>query len=76
MDGLFSKKNLITYLVLAIIVLAIPLSLQLLQTRIQFFPKAAGDEVTCPSSQSQGDTCVSKVNRIELRINSPWGPPQ
>lgn len=76
MDGLLSKKNLITYLVLAIIVLAIPLSLKLLQTRIQFFPKAAGDEVTCPNLQSQGDTCVSKTNSVELRLNSPWGPPQ
>lgn len=76
MDGLLSKKNLITYLVLAIIVLAIPLSLRLLQTRIQFFPKAAGDEVTCPNLQTQGENCISKTSNVELRINSPWGPPQ
>ncbi len=75
MDGVFSKKNLITYLILAIIALAIPLTVSLVQTRLNFIPKAAGTEITCTDLPQQGGNCVSPSKDVNFSLDSPYGPP-
>lgn len=68
------KKNVITYLILAILVLAIPLSVRLVQTQQQLTTKAAKDEITCPEAKLEGGVCVTKTPEIKLKLDSPFGP--
>lgn len=74
----FSKKNIITYLILAILVLAIPLGVKLVQTQQQLKSKAAletvtfrGEGVNCPATGE----CTATQPQIEVVLDSPFGPP-
>lgn len=75
-DKLFSKKNLISYLVLLILVLAIPLGVRLVKTQQQLQSRAAGGGitfrgtgVTCPATGE----CTSTEAQIEVVLDSPFG---
>lgn len=82
-DNLFTKKNLISLLILAIMIVAIPIGVKLIQNQqilksralapsIQF----TGQGVTC-----NGKSCVTtQVDStghatVDLEITSPLGPP-
>lgn len=76
-EKLFSKKNLIPYLILLILVLAIPLGVRLVQTQQQLQSRAAGGEVsfrgsgvTCPATGE----CTATQPQIEVVLDSPFGP--
>lgn len=74
-NKLLSKKNLISYLILAIIILAIPLLVSLVQRQTQLKPKAAANEVTFPElSQDASGNFVSKSPRVKIQLSSPFGP--
>lgn len=75
---LFSKRNLISYLILLILILAIPLGLRLVQTQQKLASRAAGGEVTfrgegvdCPVTGE----CTATRSQIEVVLDSPFGPP-
>ncbi|MBI2040239.1 hypothetical protein HYT18_04135 [Candidatus Microgenomates bacterium] len=80
-DKLFSKKNLITYLILAIIILAIPIGVRLVQQQTQLKSLAAeskiefsGDGVTCdPSVPSSAIACTTTESTITIELTSPFG---
>lgn len=75
---LFSKKNLISYLMLAIIILAIPLTVklvqeqQILKSRAQAGPpiKFTGTGVDCSRPE-----CTSTSATLDIELLSPLGPP-
>lgn len=80
-DKLFSKKNIITYLILAIFILAIPLGVKLVQTQTKIQSRAqVGGEIKIPKRQTQefdqqcdssGDNCTTSKQRIQIEIKSP-----
>lgn len=77
-EKLFSKKNLIPYLILAIFILAIPLGVKLVQTQTQLKSRAAGGDitfrgtgVTCPATGE----CSATEAQIEVVLDSPFGSP-
>lgn len=76
-NKLFSKKNIISFLVLAIVVLAIPLGVKLLLTQQAILKsRAAGTEVTFPElRQNANGDYVSQSENIKVQLNSPFGPP-
>ncbi len=75
-EKLFSKKNIITYLMLAIVALAIPLGVKLVQTQqtlksraatgneIKFVPKTG--ELECTS-----DRCTTTKPEVQVEIQAP-----
>lgn len=77
-EKLFSRKNIITYLLLAIIAAAIPVGVKLVQTQKLLRSQAAvtGNEVTFPrlKHDAQGNF-VTNTTQIEIRLDSPFGPP-
>ncbi len=76
--NLFSKKNIITYLILAIIALAIPVGIRLVQTQQLLKSKAAtGNEVTFPNlkQDAQGNFVTTDPQKVDIRLESPLGPP-
>jgi len=77
-EKLFSKKNLIAYLLLAIIAAAIPIGVKLVQTQQLLRSKAVetGNEVTFPKlKQDAQGNYVTNTTQIEVRLDSPFGPP-
>ena len=82
-DNLFSKKNLITYLLLAILAVAIPLGIQMVQQQIELRTKATGEEikfsgtgVSCdPSIPASGVQCTTTNPTITVELTSPFGGP-
>lgn len=82
-NNLFSKKNIITYLILAIIILGIPIGVKLVQQQTQLRSKAAGDEikfsgdgVKCdPNAASNEVGCSTTNPTVRVQITSPFGAP-
>lgn len=76
-DNLFSKKNIITYLILAIIVLAIPVAVKLVQNQQILRSQAAlQPPITFPDlkREQQGIPITTSPN-IKVQLISPFGPP-
>lgn len=85
MSDLLSRKNLIQLLLLAILIVAIPLAVKLVQTQQIFKPKAAactganciqfrGSGVNCPTVANCVNT--NPAGTLDLELTSPLGPPQ
>lgn len=85
MADLINRKNLIQLLLLAILIVAIPLAVKLVQTQQIFKSRAAfctganciqfsGTGVNCPSVAN----CVTTnpAGTVDLNLTSPLGPPQ
>ena len=78
-NNLFSKKNIITYLLLAVVVLAIPVGIRLVQTQQLLKSRAAtGNEVTFPglNQDAQGNYVTTDPQKVDIRLESPFGPPE
>ena len=76
-EKLFSKKNIITYLILAIIVLAIPVGVRIVETQRALQSKATGNEITFPDLtrvDSAGNP-ITTTTQIKIKLDSPFGPP-
>lgn len=76
-DSIFSKKNIVSYLILAIIVLAIPLGIALIQRQTQLKSKATADPISfsgtgvnCTATQ-----CTTTSATNDIQISSTLGPP-
>lgn len=76
-DKLFTKKNIISYLILAIMVVGIPFGVKLVQTQQQLKSQAAADPITfrgtgvsCPTV---GGECSATEPQIEVVLESPFG---
>lgn len=78
-NKIFSKKNIIIYLILAIIILTIPFVVSLVQKQTQlksfaanadfkFVPESDGS-VKC---DGQGENCSTTKTGIQIRITSPF----
>ncbi|MBI4029429.1 MAG: hypothetical protein HY376_03620 [Candidatus Blackburnbacteria bacterium] len=77
-DKLLSKKNIITFLLLAIIAAAIPVGVKLVQTQQLLRSQAVetGNEVTFPKlKQDAQGNYVTNTTQIEVKLQSPFGPP-
>ena len=82
-DKLFSKKNVITYLILAIIILSIPIGVRLAQQQTQLRSLAAGGDikfsgtgVTCdPNAASNEVGCKTTESNVRIELTSPFGSP-
>lgn len=76
-DNLFSKKNIITYLILAIIALAIPIAVKLVQNQQILKSQAAiQPPITLPDlKKEQQGTPVTTSPIIKIQLTSPLGPP-
>ncbi len=76
-SSLLSKKNIVTYLILAIITLAIPVGVRMVQTQQAILKsRAAGTEVTFPDlRQNANGDYVSQSPNIKVQLTSPFGPP-
>lgn len=82
-NQLLTKKNLLTLLLLAVLMVAIPLGVKLAQQTqvfksraalappIQFQGAGGANTVTCT-----GNSCVTTSPAIDIQITSPIGPPQ
>lgn len=77
-ENLFTKKNIITFLILAIIAVAIPVGIRLVQTQQLLRSQAApGNEVTFPNlrQDAQGNYVTTDPQKVDVRLESPFGPP-
>jgi len=74
-NKLFSKKNIIAYLLLAILALAIPLGVRLVETQTeQLQIQAAGGDLRFPKTETQecrGDECTTTSEVIKVEIKAP-----
>lgn len=76
----FTKKNIITFLLVSIALLVIPFSVKLVQQQQFFRSKAAaepsivfkGEGVSCDST---GSNCTSIKDTFQVEFYSPLGPP-
>lgn len=77
-DNLFSKKNIISYLIMAILIVAIPVAVKLVQTQQLLKSRAAGggeitvledDKTKCPTQ----DSCTTSSTTVQLKLTSPFG---
>lgn len=75
--NLFSKKNIITYLILAIIALAIPVGIRLVQTQQLLKSQAATGDITFPglTQDAQGNYVTTDPQKVNIKLESPFGPP-
>lgn len=76
---LFTRKNVISFLLVGILVLAIPFATRLVQFRESLKIMAGsleitftGDDVDCSAGD---DKCVTKSDIVEVEFNSPLGEP-
>lgn len=75
-ENIFSRKNLIPLLFLAILILAIPLGLKLVQQTQQLTSKAAGDiKITGEGVSCTGNECTTTSPNFKIELDSPFGPP-
>ncbi|MBI2017819.1 hypothetical protein HYS92_02105 [Candidatus Daviesbacteria bacterium] len=76
-EKLTSKKNIATFLILAIITLAIPLGVRMVQTQQAILKsKAAGTEMAFPDlKQNNEGNFESTTGSVKVQLNSPLGPP-
>lgn len=80
-EELLSKKNIITFLILAILILAIPLSVSLLKQQV-LKARATGQEikfsgtgVTCDPNAAPNEVgCTTTSQTIRIELTSPFGP--
>lgn len=57
-------------------IVAIPLTVKLVQTQQQLKSKATGNEITCPKlTQDAAGNCLAKDVNLELVLDSPYGSP-
>lgn len=75
---LLTKKNIVTFLILAILMAGIPLGVKLVQEQQIFRPRAAAEPVkfsgvgvTCTNT-----TCTTTSPTFDIDITSPAGPPK
>ncbi len=81
-NKLFSKKNIISYLLLAILIVAIPVGIRLVQQQQILKSRAAGEApITFKSPSgtnvvdcSKGE-CVTTSSTIDIEVFSPLGAP-
>lgn len=72
-----NKKNIITYLTLAIIILAIPVGVKLVQKEQALKSSATGNEITFPDlkkSDAEGNP-ITESPQVKIKLDSPFGPP-
>lgn len=81
-ENIFTKKNLITLLILSIIIVAIPLGVKLIQTQQILKSKAAGQEkiefvgLGVVGGRCSGNNCETKNLTVDIEITSPpWNSP-
>lgn len=77
-EGLFSKKNIITMLVIGIAVLIIPAAYRLLQEAQIFQSRAAGEVVTFVGDNISKDSAgniTTTTSTVGIELRSPLGPP-
>lgn len=80
---LFSKGNIISFLMIAILIVAIPVVVNLAQKQQQLKSQAAGEEikfsgptVTCDSGAATGEVgCSTTAPEVRVELNSPFGNP-
>lgn len=76
---LFSKKNVMTFLVIAIGLLVIPFSVKMLEQVNIIQIKATGDEISFVEGENidctTGNTCKAIGTRFQVLLKSPLGPP-
>ena len=74
-----SKKTIIGVLIAGILILAIPLTVKLVQTQLQLKSRASGNEISFPdtdthSQKCQGNVCTTTKADIQIQLDSPYGP--
>ena len=85
-DKVFSKKNIISYLLIAVLAVSIPVAVNLSQQRQTFESRAAepkiefkgeksGDVVCDPAAGVNEVSCTAKSSTIRVELTAPW-PPQ
>lgn len=68
-----------TFLAVAIVLVAIPFAVKLVETRQQLKSKASGDEIKFVESNTlkcKGNDCTTTKPDIEVELHSPFGGPQ
>jgi len=77
---LFSKKNIITFLIIGILLASIPVGVRLAQEQQQLKSKAAALNVSFPTSnslkQDNSGNFTTTSPEIQIRVASPFGPSQ
>lgn len=76
---LLTKRNIISFLIIAVLLLAIPFSLKLIQQRQNIKSKATSDPISFATGGSTGVTCDGSGNctttnttvQVELRAPAP-----
>ena len=73
----FSRKNIITFLILAIIAAAIPVGVRLIQEQQLLRGEAAVDQIrfTGSSIYKEGDDVITPDATVSAEITSPFPPP-
>ena len=79
-EDIFTKKNLIYLLIMAIMILAIPLAVRFVQNQqsTQLQSQATGDEITFPglTKKDADQNPVAETREFKIKLNSPYGPPK
>lgn len=78
-NKLLTRKNIITFLLVGIMLLVIPVGVQLIQQQQTLKSKAAseasinfsGEGVEC----DEAGNCTTTSDTIQIELNSPFGPP-
>lgn len=76
-EKLLSKKNLISLLLLAILIVGIPLGVNLAKQQQQLKSQAAGDPIkfSGPGVDCSKTECTTTSPAINIELTSPLGPP-
>lgn len=78
-NKVLTKRNVISFLLVGILVLAIPFATKLVQIREMLFSRAASTEITFTGDNvdcSAGDDkCIAKSDTVEVEFYSPLGDP-
>lgn len=78
----FTKKNIISFLVIGILLLSIPFGVRLALEQTQLRSRAAGNEITfvtgdtvaCTTTNGK-ETCTTTSDTVPVELRSPFGPP-
>lgn len=76
-NKLLTKKNIINLLLLAVIILAIPVAVKLVQTQQQLQSQATtvGGFSFPELRQDSAGNYVTNTPNVKVQLNSPFGPP-
>lgn len=79
-EKFFSRKNIITFLLVGISLLVIPVGVKLVQEQQVLKSKATGNEVVFVPKEgvvecSKSGECVTKDIKVEVNLTSPFGEP-